>query len=82
MPYRLKYDPGVEAVHDSLPSAASEALALAFAAACHDPIAATEPYGDVEDEVMRMVVTEQAFAVLLVGHTLKTVTVLRIPYLG
>jgi hypothetical protein len=28
---------------------------------------------------MRMVVTEQAFAVLLVGHTLKTVTVLQIP---
>jgi hypothetical protein len=57
------------------------ALTLALAAACHDPIGATEPYGE-EDKVMRMVVTEQTFAVLLVGHTLKTVTVLQINYLG
>jgi hypothetical protein len=82
VPYRLKYDPGVEAVHDALPSAPSEALTLALAAVCHDPIGATVPYGDVEDEVMRMTVTEHAFAVLLIGHTLKTVTVLQITYLG
>jgi hypothetical protein len=31
---------------------------------------------------MRMVITEQAFVVLLIGHTLKTVTVLQINYLG
>lgn len=80
--YRLKYDPVAEAVHESMPSAASETLTLALADACHDPVAATRPYGDVEDEVMRMIVTEHAFAVLLVGDTLKTITVLQMTYLG
>jgi hypothetical protein len=40
-----------------------------------------KPYGE-EDDVMRMLVTDHAFAVLLVGHTLKTITVLQINYLG
>lgn len=79
--YRLKYDPAAEAVHEAMPAAASEALTVALADACHDPISATEPYGE-DDGVVRMLVTEQAFAVLLVGETLKTVTVLQITYLG
>jgi hypothetical protein len=78
--YRLKYDPAADLVHESMPPAASEALTLALADACHDPIAATVPYGE-DDKVMRMIVTEQAFAVLLVGHTLKTITVLQVTYL-
>ena len=81
MSYRLKYDPAAEAVHDALPSAASEALTLALADTCHDPIAATEPYGE-DDGVVRMLVTEHAFAVLLIGETLKTITVLQVTYLG
>lgn len=81
MIYRLKYDPAADLVHESMPAAASETLTLALADACHDPIAATVPYGE-DDDVMRMIVTEQAFAVLLVGHTLKTITVLQINYLG
>lgn len=81
MSYRLKYDPGVEAVHDALPPAASQTLMPPLADACHDPIAATVPYGE-DDGVMRMLVTEQAFAVLLIGETLKTVTVLQITWLG
>ncbi|MFE2297947.1 hypothetical protein ACFXAW_07100 [Streptomyces sp. NPDC059445] len=81
MIYRLKYDPAAEAVREAMPAPASEALTLALADACHDPLAATEPYGE-DDGVMRMIVTEQAFAVLLVGQTLKTITVLQINYLG
>ncbi|MFD4413095.1 hypothetical protein [Streptomyces sp. NPDC058476] len=81
MNYRLKYDPAAEAVHEAMPPAASEAITLVLAAACHDPIGATQPYGE-DDDVMRMLVTEQAFAVLLVGHPLKTITVLQISYLG
>ncbi|MGW3635639.1 hypothetical protein ACWD7F_36925 [Streptomyces sp. NPDC005122] len=81
MIYRLKYDAAAEAVHEAMPSAASEALTLALADACHDPIAATVPYRE-DDDVMRLIVTEQAFAVLLVGQTLKTITVLQINYLG
>lgn len=79
--YRLKYDPAAEAVHEAMPPAASEALTLALADTCHDPIAATQPYGE-DDGVVRMLVTEQAFAVLLVGDTFKTITVLQITYLA
>lgn len=81
MIYRLKYDPAAEAVHEAMPAQASETLTLALADACHDPIAATQPYGE-DDDVMRMIITEQAFAVLLIGQTLKTITVLQINYLG
>lgn len=79
--FRLKYDPAAEAVHEAMPPAASEALTLALAAACHDPLAATQPYGE-DDGVVRMLITEQAFAVLLIGQALKTITVLQVTYLG
>lgn len=42
--------------------------------------AATVPHGE-DDDVMRMI-TEPAFAILLIGDTLKTITVLQINYLG
>lgn len=79
--YRLKYDPAAEAVHDSLPNGASEALTTALADACHDPLGATLPYGEADD-VMRTIRTDDALAVLLLGHTLHTITVLQISYLG
>lgn len=79
--YRLRYDPAAEAVHEAMPPAASEALTLALADACHDPIAATETYGE-DDGVVRMLVTEHAFAVLLVGYQTRTITVLQVTYLG
>ncbi|MFF4257823.1 hypothetical protein ACFY1L_42215 [Streptomyces sp. NPDC001663] len=81
MPYRLKYDPAAEAVHDAMPAAASETLTLALADACHDPITATQPYGE-DDGVVRMLITEQAFALLLVGQQTRTITVLQVTYLG
>lgn len=82
MTYRLKYDPAAEAVYDALPQRASEQLTLALADACEDPIGTTRPYGEVENEVIRRIVTEDVTALLLVGHTSKTVTVLQIDYLG
>ncbi|MEU6091648.1 hypothetical protein ABZ865_33740 [Streptomyces sp. NPDC047085] len=63
-----------------MPSDAGEALTLALADACHEPIAATQPYGE-DDGVMRMIVTDHAFAVLLVGEAFKTITVLQVTYL-
>lgn len=81
MIYRLKYDSAAEAVHEAMPPATSEALTLALADACHDPLAATQPYGE-DDGVMRMLVTEHAFAVLLIGQTFKTITVLQVTHLG
>ena len=83
MIYRLKYDPAAEAVHDSLPQNASERLSTALAQACTDPQSATEPYGvDDESGVIRTLLAGDVFAVLLIGRTLKTVTVLHISYLG
>jgi hypothetical protein len=82
MIYRLKYDDGVEAVHNAMPQAASEALTEALAAACDDPLGATVPYNDVDDGVMRMILLDQARAVLFVGQTWKTLTVLEVTYFG
>ncbi|MFJ3229150.1 hypothetical protein ACIPJS_38175 [Streptomyces sp. NPDC086783] len=81
MSYRLKYDPAAEAVHEAMPASASESLTLAFAAACHDPLGATQPYEE-DDDVVRMLITEHAFAVLLIGQQTKTITVLQVTYLG
>ncbi|MER7623909.1 hypothetical protein [Streptomyces sp. NPDC126503] len=81
MQYRLKYDPAAEAVHEAMPHGPSETLTLALAAACENPLAATQPYGE-DDGVIRTLVTDDAFAVLLIGDTLKTVTVLQVSYLG
>lgn len=81
MPYLLKYDPAAEAVHDSMPTPASERLTLALADACHDPIGHSVPYGE-DEGVVRMVLTDHAFAVVLIGRALKTLTVLQISYLG
>ncbi|MEU3465968.1 hypothetical protein ABZ721_39280 [Streptomyces sp. NPDC006733] len=81
MTYRLKYDPAAEAVHDALPAAHSERLSLALAAACDDPIGATEPYGE-DDGVVRMLVIDHVIAVLLVGGVTKTLTVLQLNYTG
>ncbi|MFI2620488.1 hypothetical protein [Streptomyces sp. NPDC018584] len=82
MHYRLKYDPGVEAVHDALPAEVSEQLSIALAAACADPLNATRAYNDIEDDVMRLIDTDHTRAVILLGHTFKTLTVLQISYLG
>lgn len=81
MPYRLHYDLAAAAVHDAMPPEASEQLTLVLADVCDDPIGNTIPYGE-DDHVMRMVITDHAFAVILVGGALKQVTVLQINYLG
>ncbi|MER5909398.1 hypothetical protein ABT124_02575 [Streptomyces sp. NPDC001982] len=81
MTYRLKYGTGAEAVHDAMPPAESEYLSLALAAACEDPIGATTARGE-DDGVVRMLVTEHAIAVLLVGQVTKTLTVLQLSYTG
>ncbi|TBO57532.1 hypothetical protein EYS09_22230 [Streptomyces kasugaensis] len=75
--YRLLYDPGSEAAHDALPSAASEALTLALEAACHDPLGRTLPRGEA-DEWNRTVLADGAVALIFISHTHKSVAVLDI----
>ncbi|MEV0374831.1 hypothetical protein AB0I10_34480 [Streptomyces sp. NPDC050636] len=79
--YRLRYDPAADAVHEALPPAASEELTLALAEACQDPLGATAPYGE-DDKYVRMILGQHVTAVILIGHTLKTITVLQVSYLG
>jgi hypothetical protein len=79
--YRLKHDAAAEAIHNSLPPEARLALSLALADACEDPIGATEPYGLVDDGVMRKIMLPDSFAILLIGREHKELTVLQIEYL-
>ncbi|WP_326580855.1 hypothetical protein OIE69_42655 [Actinacidiphila glaucinigra] len=77
MSYRLKYDPGVEAVHDSLPPDVSDQVTEALADTCDDPIANSHPYG-FEDHIMRKINTAGVSISVFVSHRDKTVSVLDI----
>ena len=83
MSYRLKYDATAEVVHDAMPAPASErlTLTLALALACRDPLAHSVPYGE-DDGVMRMIITDDALAVIYLGEIGKTLNVVQISYLG
>jgi hypothetical protein len=81
VPYRLTYDATAEAVHDALPSQAAEQFTRVLADVCEDPLGHSIPYGE-DDPYVRMIVTDHAFAVILIGHVMKTLTVLQISYMG
>lgn len=81
MVFRLKYGADTEAVHDAMPADASAQLSHALAAACEDPIGATEPYGE-DDGIVRALTTEHAIAVLLIGQQTKVITVMQLSYIG
>jgi hypothetical protein len=81
MTFRLKYGSDTEAVHDAMPPDASVQLSHALAAACDDPLGATEPYGE-DDGIVRSLTTEHVIAVLLVGQVTKSLTVLQLSYIG
>ncbi|GAA0453971.1 hypothetical protein ACFQ2B_27735 [Streptomyces stramineus] len=79
--YVLKCDATNQAVWDSLPQSVSERLTLALAAACTDPLGATEPYGE-DDGIMRTLVTGDLLLVIYLGHQTKTLHIYQIDYLG
>jgi hypothetical protein len=82
MTYALRYDKTIEAVWDTLPTTASQALGDALAQACADPLGRTEPYGE-DDGIMRtLVVNDVLFAVLYLGHQTRTVHLYQIDYVG
>lgn len=82
MPYVLRYDKVIEAVWDSLPPEASQALSEALGEVCADPLGRTDPYGE-DDGVMRtLIVGDLLFAVLYLGHQSRTVHVYQIDYVG
>lgn len=79
--YRLKYDPGVEAIHDLLPDALSLRFSQALARACEDPIAHTEPWGE-DDGISRTLVVDEVYAMLIIGHQEQTLNVVAAIYLA
>ncbi|MEV6781201.1 hypothetical protein [Streptomyces sp. NPDC051098] len=83
MTFRLKIDPVVQAVYDSLPDDVASTLTLALAEVCDDPFARTDPYG-VDDGVTRLLILDRVIAMLLVTNTpaMQAVRILQITYDG
>ncbi|MEV5242491.1 hypothetical protein AB0K89_25815 [Streptomyces cinnamoneus] len=79
--YALKYDATIAAVWDSLPAPVSGQLNDVLAAACADPLSVTVPYGE-DDGIMRMLVLDDVFVVIYLGHQTKTLHIYQIDYLG
>ncbi|MEW2302117.1 MULTISPECIES: hypothetical protein [unclassified Streptomyces] len=82
MNHRLYMDATQHEVYRSLPDKARDRVARFLVDALTDPIAATEPYGDIDDGVVRLWAAGDLAIVLLVGQETKTVTVLSIAYAG
>ncbi|WP_266665229.1 hypothetical protein [Streptomyces sp. NBC_00237] len=82
MNFRLYMDPTQHEVYRSLPERARDRLARFLLDSLSDPITATEPYGDVDDGVVRLWAAGDLAVVLMVGAETKTVTVLSIAYAG
>ncbi|MGW1624284.1 type II toxin-antitoxin system RelE family toxin [Streptomyces sp. NPDC002172] len=82
MNHRLYMDATQHEVYRSLPDKARDRVARFLVDTLTDPIAATEPYGDVDDGVVRLWAAGDLAIVLLVGQETKTVTVLSIAYAG
>ncbi|OEJ20871.1 hypothetical protein [Streptomyces subrutilus] len=82
MNFRLYMDPTIHAVYATLPDKARDRVARFLLDSLTDPRAASAPYGDVDDGVMRLWASGDLAVVLLVGDATKTVTVLGITYAG
>ncbi|MFE9250935.1 hypothetical protein [Streptomyces sp. NPDC007088] len=75
-------DPTLHRVYLDLPDKARGRVAQFLLDSASDPRAATSPYGDVDDGVMRLWAAGDLAVVLLVGDETRTVTVLSIAYAG
>ena len=77
--YRLLCDETLLAVWDSLPTDASEQLTLALADVCHDPVAATEPWG-IDDGIHRQLIRPLVTALIAVNQERQTVRIYQIQH--
>ncbi|MFP3986916.1 hypothetical protein U9R90_05315 [Streptomyces sp. E11-3] len=75
--YRLLCDETLLAVWDSLPDDASEQLTLGLADVCHDPVAATEPWG-IDDGIHRQLIRPLVTALISVNPERQTVRIYNI----
>lgn len=81
MAYRLHVSRPVQAVWDTLPDPASEALTFAMARVCDDPYATTASYGE-DDGIMRTLVLPMLVAVLLIDPPSSQISIVQITHLG
>ncbi|MFJ5951442.1 hypothetical protein [Streptomyces noursei] len=75
-------DSTLHAVYRDLPGKARPRVAQFLLDSVSDPRATTEPYGDVDDGVMRLWASGDLAVVLLIGDQTRTLTVLSIAYAG
>ncbi|MYS33414.1 MULTISPECIES: type II toxin-antitoxin system RelE/ParE family toxin [unclassified Streptomyces] len=80
--YRLYMDSTLHAVYRDLPDKARARVAQFLLDSANDPRAATSPYGDVDDGLMRLWASGDLAVVLLIGDQTRTITVLSIAYAG
>jgi hypothetical protein len=80
--YRLYMDSTLHAVYRDLPDKAGARVAQFLLDSVGDPRAATSPYGDVDDGLMRLWASGDLAVVLLIGDQTRTITVLSITYAG
>ncbi|MFB6984626.1 hypothetical protein ACNPQN_32785 [Streptomyces sp. NPDC056297] len=75
-------DSTLHRVYRDLPGKARARVAQFLLDSVSDPRAATSPYGDIDDGVMRLWAAGDLAVVLLIGDQTRTVTVLSIAYVG
>jgi hypothetical protein len=78
MSYDLHLDFETRTVLGDLPSAIRGAISAALIDACDDPIAATQPHGEVDDGIMRDLVVGGVIVVVYLGHATKVMSVFQI----
>ncbi|MCX4681326.1 hypothetical protein OG413_45290 [Streptomyces sp. NBC_01433] len=75
-------DSTLHGVYRDLPDKARAKVAQFLLDSVSDPRAATFPYGDVDDGVMRLWAAGDLAVVLLIGDQTRTITILSIAYAG
>ena len=82
MSYDLHLDYATRTVLSDLPPKTRAAISYALISACDDPIAATQPHGDVDDGIMRDLVVGDVIVVVYLGHATKVMSVFQITALA
>jgi len=80
--YQLHIDTVMHHVYSGLPPAARATVARVLLDGLADPRQIGEPYGDVDDGLMRLYAADALAVVILIGNTTRRVTVLSLVWAG
>ncbi|MEU9744659.1 hypothetical protein [Streptomyces niveus] len=81
MTFRLHIPADQYDIYKALSDEARRDIAVCLVDAVHDPLAASEPYGE-DDGIVRTVARGRAAIVILINEQTNTITVLAIAYAG